>query len=61
MSNSFCFNWMNFSLVVKLIKLSPGDIHRIAADFFANTYMSITHEYECANSLLFKQYVYFFS
>ena len=44
---------MNFSLVVKLIKLSPGEIHRIAADFFANT---CTHKYETrvyANFLCF--------
>ena len=43
---------MNFSLVVKLIKLSPGEIHRIAADFFANTYMHITYVIQInANSL----------
>ena len=41
---------MNFSLVVKLIKLSPGEIHRIAADFFANT---CTHKYETRVYALF--------
>ena len=41
---------MNFTLVVKLIKLSPGEIHRIAADFFANT---CTHEYETRVYALF--------